>query len=64
VEDVGEGRALLFASAIELAGRFGDPQGLLSPANRIQKPAPKVGRNDRCPCGSGRKYKQCCLGKG
>lgn len=20
-----------------------------------------VGRNDRCPCGSGRKYKQCCL---
>ena len=23
--------------------------------------APKVGRNDPCPCGSGRKYKQCCL---
>ena len=22
-----------------------------------------VGRNDSCPCGSGRKYKQCCLGK-
>ena len=22
-----------------------------------------VGRNDPCPCGSGRKYKQCCLGK-
>jgi len=21
----------------------------------------KVGRNDPCPCGSGRKYKQCCL---
>jgi len=21
------------------------------------------GRNDRCPCGSGRKYKQCCLGR-
>ena len=20
----------------------------------------KVGRNDPCPCGSGRKYKQCC----
>ena len=20
----------------------------------------KVGRNDTCPCGSGRKYKQCC----
>jgi uncharacterized protein YecA (UPF0149 family) len=26
--------------------------------------APKpieVGRNDKCPCGSGKKYKQCCL---
>lgn len=23
--------------------------------------APKVGRNEPCPCGSGRKYKQCCL---
>jgi hypothetical protein len=21
----------------------------------------KVGRNERCPCGSGKKYKQCCL---
>ena len=20
----------------------------------------KIGRNDPCPCGSGRKYKQCC----
>ena len=24
------------------------------------RPAPKVGRNDPCPCGSGRKYKKCC----
>jgi len=23
----------------------------------------KVGRNERCPCGSGRKYKNCCAGK-
>ncbi len=22
--------------------------------------APKIGRNDPCPCGSGKKYKQCC----
>jgi SEC-C motif domain protein len=27
------------------------------------KAAAKVGRNDPCPCGSGKKYKQCCLGK-
>ena len=25
--------------------------------------SPKTGRNDPCPCGSGRKYKRCCLGK-
>lgn len=24
----------------------------------------KPGRNDPCPCGSGKKYKKCCLGKG
>jgi preprotein translocase subunit SecA len=24
----------------------------------------KVGRNDPCPCGSGKKYKKCCLAKG
>ena len=24
--------------------------------------APKVGRNDPCPCGSGKKHKKCCLG--
>jgi uncharacterized protein len=23
----------------------------------------KTGRNDPCPCGSGRKYKKCCLSK-
>ncbi|MBP9639158.1 MAG: SEC-C domain-containing protein [Enterococcus sp.] len=25
--------------------------------------AHKIGRNDPCPCGSGKKYKKCCLGK-
>ncbi len=27
----------------------------------LQAPAGKVGRNDPCPCGSGRKFKKCCL---
>ena len=26
----------------------------------IVREAPKVGRNDLCPCGSGKKYKKCC----
>jgi len=25
------------------------------------RPNPKIGRNDPCPCGSGHKYKKCCL---
>lgn len=26
----------------------------------VQRDAPKVGRNDDCPCGSGKKFKKCC----
>ncbi len=29
-------------------------------ASKIYVNASKVGRNDPCPCGSGKKYKQCC----
>lgn len=34
-----------------------------SPGVPYVRPEPKVGRNDPCPCGSGKKYKKCCLGK-
>ena len=33
--------------------------GAVSPVQVIRS-APKVGRNDPCPCGSGKKYKNCC----
>lgn len=26
----------------------------------VRRDAPKIGRNDACPCGSGRKFKHCC----
>lgn len=29
-------------------------------ANTFRREAPKVGRNEPCPCGSGRKFKKCC----
>ena len=29
----------------------------------LRRDGPKVGRNDPCPCGSGKKFKQCCLKK-
>lgn len=30
------------------------------PVRNSQK-EPKIGRNDQCPCGSGKKFKHCCL---
>lgn len=30
----------------------------------FRRDTPKVGRNDACPCGSGKKYKKCCLSAG
>ncbi|MFW5854163.1 MAG: HEAT repeat domain-containing protein [Thermodesulfobacteriota bacterium] len=44
-------------------------QGGVAPPLPAKKPetvvreGPKVGRNDPCPCGSGKKYKKCCLNK-
>ncbi len=46
-------------------------KGLAALQHRENRPTPrsgaplrtKTGRNDPCPCGSGRKYKKCCLGK-
>jgi hypothetical protein len=32
-------------------------------AGQTVRTAPKVGRNEPCPCGSGLKFKRCCLGK-
>jgi uncharacterized protein len=33
-----------------------------APASQRGRNTPKVGRNDLCPCGSGKKYKRCCGG--
>lgn len=29
----------------------------------VPREGPKIGRNDKCKCGSGQKYKNCCLAK-
>ena len=29
----------------------------------IRRTERKIGRNEKCPCGSGKKYKKCCIGK-
>lgn len=29
----------------------------------IRNTEPKIGRNEKCPCGSDKKYKKCCLNR-
>jgi len=36
-------------------------EGRVSPRTMVRS-SPKTGRNEPCPCGSGKKFKQCCLG--
>jgi uncharacterized protein YecA (UPF0149 family) len=45
----------------EIYERYEKPH--LMPLPRGGGKSRKVGRNDPCPCGSGKKYKKCCLGK-
>src|SRR5262245_13618289 len=42
--------------------RESDPDVAVS--STVSNNAPRTGRNEPCPCGSGRKFKQCCLRKG
>jgi hypothetical protein len=41
--------------------RNAPPPPLFPPSEPITNPMRGVGRNDPCPCGSGKKYKKCCL---
>jgi uncharacterized protein YecA (UPF0149 family) len=40
-----------------------DDEPLPTPVEPIKNVSGEPGRNDPCPCGSGKKYKQCCLKK-
>jgi hypothetical protein len=60
IEQVVAGESMIEAELARLAARHGDPDRLLAPLPPVRA-AVKVGRNDPCPCGSGRKYKHCCL---
>ncbi len=31
------------------------------PVEQFVRASPKIGRNDPCPCGSGKKFKKCCI---
>jgi len=52
-----EHRETSYFKKIEGEWRFIDGQIESRPFRREE---PKIGRNDPCPCGSGKKYKKCC----
>jgi len=39
------------------------PRGVVGGSYTVRRPIPKLGRNDPCHCGSGKKYKKCCFAK-
>ena len=63
----GDDRRGLEPSAVPVgagAGPEEDPFGGVpmrgAESGTLRRESPKVGRNDPCPCGSGKKYKKCC----
>lgn len=71
VINIGEGRKEDFNSSISGADEASDdgssqqiPQAVKVPEREKKqetvRKSPSVGRNDPCPCGSGKKYKKCC----
>jgi hypothetical protein len=68
-EDRGSWDELGEEESDDLALGWGDMGGDLSvepyeppqPQLTVRHEGPRVGRNDPCPCGSGKKYKKCCM---
>lgn len=56
----GDGILVMGASMVEVVTPLPIPSQNL-PKNRPTISGQKIGRNDQCICGSGKKYKQCCL---
>jgi len=44
----------------KVCGEWRFVEGDFVPEKPIERESPKIGRNDPCPCGSGKKYKKCC----
>ena len=55
------GKMVRLKKLIAKSVRQSDPEAAVS--STITHEEARVGRNAPCPCGSGRKYKQCCLRK-
>jgi preprotein translocase subunit SecA len=54
------GRQLQPVGAMAAVGGDGEGEGEVTIDLPVRRSMPKVGRNEPCPCGSGKKYKNCC----
>ena len=56
-----EEAAKITGAALQAINSLDNGEQMKSEVNRtVVNDGPKVGRNDPCPCGSGKKYKNCC----
>ena len=56
-----EEAAKITGAALQALNSLDNGQQMKTEVNRtVVNDGPKVGRNDLCPCGSGKKYKNCC----
>ena len=55
-----EAQAEAFAAKLEQEQKQREMQMSLNSSSDIEPQGKKIARNDPCPCGSGKKYKQCC----
>ena len=58
------GGAIDHLRALYEGAQSGSPEAGYAVAEPIRNPLRDVGRNDPCPCGSGKKFKKCCLQAG
>lgn len=55
------GKIIRLKKQIKRSLRETDPE--VATSQTVTRQGERIGRNASCPCGSGRKYKQCCLRK-
>ncbi|MDP6468540.1 MAG: SEC-C metal-binding domain-containing protein [Pirellulaceae bacterium] len=64
LDELGRRYAATKASGIDpLAGLGAEKETAVEEPTTIRFESPRVGRNDPCPCGSGKKFKKCCARK-
>ena len=62
-DQIDEGIVAAMQGGIEMADEEGEMPEREHKQETVRRDHPKIGRNDPCPCGSGKKYKNCCMQK-